>query len=189
MTNEEVVKLFKESSAFLKGHFLLTSGLHSPHYFQCAKVLQYPWHAQRLCWEIAYNFITDKITAVVAPAIGGIVVAQEVARLIKARAIFTEREGNKMILRRGFEMTSKDNVLIVEDVITTGGSVKEIINIVQNCNAQLKGLGFLVDRTQGKIKFPIKTFSLLKMDVISYQAEECPLCRKNVPLVKPGSRK
>ena len=189
MTSEEVLRLFKESGALLDGHFLLTSGLHSPQYFQCAKVLQYPWLAQKLCWEIAYNFMTDQITTVIAPAIGGIVVAQEVGSLIKARSIFAERENNLMTLRRGFEIYSDDNVLIVEDVVTTGGSVNEIIDLVKKSGAKLKGAGFLVDRSKGKIKFPIKTFSLLRLDVVTYHADQCNLCKKGVPLVKPGSRK
>ena len=189
MTSENVLKLFKESGALLDGHFILTSGLHSPQYFQCAKVLQYPWHAQKLCWEIACNFMTDQITVVVAPAIGGIVVAQEVARLIKARAIFAERENNKMTFRRGFEIKPDDNILVVEDVVTTGGSVNEIVSLVQESGANLKGVGFLVDRSQGKAQFPVNVFSLIKMDVVTYQAEECPMCKKNIPLVKPGSRK
>ena len=189
MTQEEVLKIFKESGALLEGHFKLTSGLHSPQYFQCAQVLQYPIHAQRLCWEIACKFMTDKISVVVAPAVGGIVVSQEVARLINCRSIFAEREEGKMTLRRGFVIQPKDNVLIVEDVVTTGGSVKEIVTLVQDSGANLKGIGFLVDRSMGRVKFPMDTFSLLKMDVITYPPDKCPLCEKRVPLVKPGSRK
>lgn len=189
MTQEEVLKIFKESGALLEGHFKLTSGLHSPHYFQCAKVLQYPTHAQRLCWEIACKYMTDNITVVVAPAVGGIVVAQEVARLINSRAIFAEREDGKMTLRRGFALNPGDNVLIVEDVVTTGGSVKEIVSLVQQSGANLKGIGFLVDRSMGRAEFPVNTFSLLKMDVVTYPPDDCPLCKKGLPLVKPGSRK
>ena len=188
MAIKNVIEIFKESEALLDGHFVLTSGLHSPQYFQCAQVLQYPWHAQKLCWEIACNFMTDQITTVIAPAIGGIVVAQEVARLIKARSIFAERENGKMTLRRGFKINPDDNVLVVEDVITTGGSVNEIIQLVQDSNAQLKGVGFIVDRSQGRAQFPVKTHSILKMDVITYEKDECPLCKKGIPLVKPGSR-
>lgn len=189
MKSEEVLKIFKDSGALLEGHFLLTSGLHSPHYFQCAKVLQYPWHTQKLCWEIASNFIAEGITVVIAPAVGGIVVAQEVARLINARSIFAEREDGKMTLRRGFELKSDDKVLVVEDVVTTGGSVKEVIDIVQNSEAELKGVAFLVDRSQGKATFSVESFSLLKMDVVTHKPDECPLCEKGIALVKPGSRK
>ncbi len=189
MEHEKVLNVFKESRALLDGHFLLTSGLHSPQYFQCAKVLQYPQHAQKLCWEIACNFMTDKINTVITPAMGGIVVAQEVARLIKARSIFAERENGKMTLRRGFDLTPEENVLVVEDVVTTGGSVNEIMELVQQSGASLMGVGLLVDRSQGKVKFPVKSYSLFTMDVITYSADECPLCNQGVPLVKPGSRK
>jgi len=185
---EEVLKIFRDSGAFLEGHFVLTSGLHSPHYFQCAKVLQYPGHAQKLCWEIACHYLTENISTVIAPAVGGIVVAHEVARLIKARSIFAEREGGKMALRRGFEISSSENVLVVEDVITTGGSVKEIIELVEQSGASLKGVGVLVDRSEGRAEFPVDLFSLLKMDVVTYKPEACPLCDEGLPLVKPGSR-
>jgi orotate phosphoribosyltransferase len=188
VTSNEVLKIFKESGALLDGHFILTSGLHSGQYFQCAKVLQYPRHAEKLCWEIAYKFMTDKISVVIAPAIGGIIVAQEVARLIRARSIFAEREHGKMTLRRGFEINADDRVLIVEDVVTTGGSVNEIVHLVEDTGASIIGIGFLVDRSMGNVKFDIRTFSLLKMDVVVYKPEECPLCDKGLPLIKPGSR-
>ncbi|MBN2008332.1 orotate phosphoribosyltransferase [candidate division KSB1 bacterium] len=189
MEHDDVLELFRKSGAFLEGHFLLTSGLHSPHYFQCAKVLQYPNSAQKLCWEIANHYMTKKISVVIGPAIGGIVVAQEVARLINARAIFAERQDGKMTLRRGFELLPEDRVLVVEDVVTTGGSIKEVIDLVKESSASLQGVGFIVDRTQGKVQFDCPSFSLLKMDVITFSSQECPLCNQNLPLVKPGSRK
>ncbi len=145
--------------------------------------------AQKLCWEIACHYMTDKISVVIAPAVGGIVVAQEVARLINARAIFAEREDGKMTLRRGFSIKPDDNTLIVEDVVTTGGSVEEIVTLVQESGANLKGIGFLVDRSMGRTKFPVNKFSLLKMDVITYPPNDCPLCKKGLALTKPGSRK
>lgn len=189
MNQDEVLSHFKESGAFLEGHFLLTSGLHSPHYFQCAKVLQYPALAQKMCWVLAEQYITEEITVVVGPAMGGIIVAHEVARLINARAIFAEREEGTMSLRRGFELTPNDSVLVVEDVVTTGGSIMEVINLVQQSGATLKGVGFLVDRSQGKVEFPCPRFALIKMDVVTYAPMECPLCQAKEPLVKPGSRK
>jgi orotate phosphoribosyltransferase len=188
LTKEEVLKVFKQTGALLDGHFRLTSGLHSPQYFQCALVLQDPMQAQKLCWEIATQFMTEKIDVVIAPAIGGIVVAQEVARLISARAIFSERENGAMTLRRGFEIGANEKVLVVEDVVTTGGSIKEVINLVRSAKADLKGVGFLVDRSQGKIEFPVRKFSVLEMEVITYEPENCPMCKSNIPLVKPGSR-
>lgn len=189
MTREEVLDLFKATGAFLEGHFLLTSGLHSPHYFQCAKVLQYPQHAQTLCWEIAYNFMTEKVDVVIGPALGGIIVAQEVARLIHARAIFAEREEGKMTLRRGFEIKGGERVLAVEDVVTTGGSINEIIGLAHRAGATLVGVGFLVDRSQQRVQFDVPKFAVMTMDVVTYAPENCPLCQQGIPIVKPGSRK
>lgn len=188
MTKEEVLAIFKQTGALLDGHFKLTSGLHSPQYFQCALVLQDPVQAQKLCWEIAAEYMTKKIDLVIAPAIGGIVVAQEVARLLSARSIFAERENGKMTLRRGFEIKSQENVLVVEDVVTTGGSIKEIIELVQSANANLCGVGLLVDRSQGKVDFPVQNFAVLEMEVITFEPKNCPLCKQGIPVVKPGSR-
>jgi len=188
LKKDEVVAIFKQTGALLDGHFRLTSGLHSPQYFQCALVLQDPIQAQKLCWEIASQFMTENIDVVIAPAVGGIVVAQEVARLISARAIFAERENGVMTLRRGFKIEPDDKVLVVEDVVTTGGSIKEVINLVQSVGADLKGVGFLVDRSQGKVDFPVRKFSVLEMEVITYEPENCPICKQNIPVVKPGSR-
>jgi orotate phosphoribosyltransferase len=133
--------------------------------------------------------MNDEITTVIAPAVGGIIVAYEVARLIKARSIFGEREDDVMRLRRGFEIAPDDRVLVVEDVVTTGGSVNEIIRLVQKAGAELKGVGFIVNRSQGKADFPVRMVSVMQMDVVTYTPEECPLCENNIPLVKPGSRK
>lgn len=189
MNKEDVLKLFKDTGALLEGHFLLTSGLHSPQYFQCAKVLQYPQHAQKLCWEIAFNYMSEKVNVVVGPALGGIVVAQEVARLMNARAIFSEREDGKMTLRRGFEIKPNEKVLIVEDVVTTGGSINEVICLAKEAGAHIVGVGFLVDRSQDRIKFDVPKFSVIQMDVVTHQPDACPLCQKGIPVVKPGSRK
>ena len=189
MTKEEILDLFKETGALLEGHFRLTSGLHSPQYFQCAKVLQYPQHAQKLCWEIAFNFMSEKVNVVIGPALGGIIVAQEVARLMSCRAIFSEREEGKMTLRRGFEIKPGERALVVEDVVTTGGSISEVIDLVKNAEAQLIGVGFLVDRSQNRISFDVPKFSVIEMAVVTYNPDECPLCKKGMPIVKPGSRK
>ncbi len=189
MTKDEILKIFRQTNALLDGHFLLSSGLHSPQYFQCALVLQDPVQAQKLCWDIATPFMGKNIDLVIGPAIGGIVVAQEVARLISARAIFAEREEGKMTLRRGFEIKQGERVLVVEDVVTTGGSIKEVIDLVKERGGELVGAAFLVDRSQGKIKFDVPVASLIQMDVVTYEAGNCPLCKEGVPLVKPGSRK
>ena len=188
MKKEEVLTIFKQTGALLDGHFRLTSGLHSPQYFQCALVLQDPVQAQKLCWEIASQFMTESIDVVIAPAVGGIVVAQEVARLISARAIFAERENGVMTLRRGFSIKPDEKVLVVEDVVTTGGSIKEVIELVQSVGADLKGVGFLVDRSQGKVDFPVRKYSVLEMEVIIYEPDNCPICKQNIPVIKPGSR-
>ena len=189
MTETEILNFFKESEALLTGHFLLTSGRHSDRYFQCAKVLQYPEYTEKLCKVIADNFKETEIDTVIAPAIGGLVVGQEVARQLNKRFIFAEREDKKLTLRRGFTLEENENVLVCEDVVTTGGSVFEVINIVNNNKAKVVGVGFIVDRSNGKVNFGYPQFSALKMEVVSYIPDECPLCREDIELVKPGSRK
>jgi len=186
---EQALQIFRSTGALLEGHFRLTSGLHSPNYFQCAKVLQYPRYAELFCREIAERFQPEGIEVVVSPAIGGIVVGQEVARLLGCRAVFAEREENIMILRRGFEIRAGESVLAVEDVVTTGGSVKEVIHLAQQAGGKVKGAAFLVDRSAGRAQFTVPFFAALKMDVITYPPEECPLCKQGLAVVKPGSRK
>lgn len=189
MTNEEILSIFKSTEALLEGHFRLTSGLHSAQYFQCAKVLQFPRYTEMLCKIIVQNFSHLKIDVVAAPAIGGIVVAQEVGRQLNSRTIFAERTEGKMQFRRGFEIRQAENVLVCEDVITTGGSIEEVIDLVKKLNGNLVGAASIVDRSGGKVKLDVPLqFSILKMQVTNYQPEDCPLCKKNIPLVKPGSR-
>ena len=195
MTESEILNIFKKSGALLTGHFLLTSGRHSDRYFQCAKVLQYPEYTEMLCKMLADNFRKFEIDTVIAPAMGGLVVGQEVARQLNKRFIFAERpasqgeEDKKLSLRRGFTLDENEKVLVCEDVVTTGGSVFEVINIVKSSNAKVVGVGFIVDRSNGKVDFKFPQFSTLKMDVVSYLHDECPLCREDIELVKPGSRK
>ena len=189
MNKDKVMEIFRSTGGLLEGHFLLTSGLHSPQYFQCAKVLQYPQHADTLCGEIAAHFSDKKIDVVIAPAVGGIIVAQEVGRHLGARIIFAEREGKDMTLRRGFELAQGEKVLVVEDVVTTGGSVREVMDIVRQAGAEIVGLGLIVDRSGGKAKFDVDMYSIMQMDVVTYQPDACPLCEQGLPLVKPGSRK
>lgn len=189
MTETEILSVFKKTEALLTGHFLLTSGRHSDRYFQCAKVLQYPEYTEMLCKMIADNFKGAEIDTVIAPAIGGLVVGQEVARLLNKRFIFAEREDGKLALRRGFSFEQNEKVLVCEDVVTTGGSVFETIDIVKSNKAEVVGVGFIVDRSNGKVNFGYPQFSTLKMDVVSYQPDECLLCREDIELVKPGSRK
>ena len=189
MQKEDLLKIFTDTNALLNGHFLLTSGRHSNQYFQCAKVLQYTDHTSTICEIIANYFQDHDIDTVISPAIGGIVVGQEVARQLGARFIFAERENKDLTLRRGFEIAEGEKVLVCEDVVTTGGSVFEVINIVKNGGAELVGVGMIVDRSNGKVDFGVPQISTLQMEVVSYTPEECPMCKEGTPAVKPGSRK
>ncbi|MDD5454767.1 MAG: orotate phosphoribosyltransferase [Candidatus Ratteibacteria bacterium] len=188
MEEKRIYELFKEKGALLEGHFLLTSGLHSSTYLQCAKVLQYPDIAEKLCSQLAKQFSKAKVDVVVSPAVGGIIVGQEVARALGARAIFAERIDGKMLLKRGFELNKKESVLAVEDVITTGGSLKEIIQLAKDKGCNITGVGSLVDRSGGKVGFGAKNFSLLNLEIQNYSKEICPLCKQGIPLTYLGSR-
>jgi len=185
---EKALRIFRETGALLEGHFLLTSGLHSPTYFQCALVLQYPRYAEAFCSEIASHFAGRNIDAVIAPAIGGIVVSQEVARLLNVRGMWAEREAGTMTLRRGFRLQPGERVLVVEDVVTTGGSVREVVDLVRDRGAEVVGVAAIVDRSGGKASFDTEFFATFSMDVVTYKPEACPLCQQGLPLVKPGSR-
>lgn len=196
MTNEELLSIFKKSGALLDGHFQLTSGLHSAQYFQCAKVLQYPAYSEAVCQTIAERFKDVPVNVVIAPAIGGIVVAQEVGRLVagrrrtgdELRVLFTERKENAMQLRRGFEINAGEHVLVCEDVVTTGGSVVEVIKIVKERGGIVDGVGVIVDRSGGTVDFGCPLTAAMTMKVVTYRPEDCPLCRQNIPIDKPGSR-
>lgn len=188
LQKKQVLDIFRETEALLEGHFQLTSGLHSPQYFQCARVLQYPRYLHLFAGEIARHFKNADVGLVISPAIGGVVVGTEVGRMLRVRTIFGERKEGKMELRRGFEIHPSERVLAVEDVVTTGGSVFEIVDLVKKADAQLAGIGYIVDRSNGKIEFDAKPFSVLQMDVVTYKPEECPLCKDGIPVVKPGSR-
>ncbi|MFB0526563.1 MAG: orotate phosphoribosyltransferase [bacterium] len=195
LSEEDVLEIFQKKGALLSGHFRLSSGLHSGKYLQCALVLQYPDLAEKLCKELASGLELhgSKIDAVVSPAIGGIIVGQEMAKVFRCRAIFCEREEGKMKLRRGFEIRKGEKVVVVEDVITTGGSVKEIIEIVQGRGGKVEVVGVIVDRSKPSLSDELATLnlslnSLLRIDIETYSPEECPLCKKGIPLEKPGSR-
>jgi orotate phosphoribosyltransferase len=188
MSSNDVLTIFKKTNALLEGHFVLTSGLHSPEYFQCAKVLQFPVYSETLCAEIGSKFTNDNIQTVIAPAVGGILVGYEVARQLGARSIFAERENSKMALRRGFRIYEGDRVVICEDVTTTGGSVMEIVELVRVANATLVGIGCLVDRSGGAFKPETRFVSCLQMNMVTFKPESCPLCKEGSPAVKPGSR-
>lgn len=188
LTQNEVLSIFTETSALLNGHFLLTSGRHSNVYFQCAMVLQYPVYMEQICEILAESFKSKNIDTVISPALGGIIVGQEVARQLKVRSIFTERENGEMKLRRGFKLSKGERVLVCEDVVTTGGSVFEVIDLVKKHDAIPVGVAFIVDRSNGAISFGIEQKSTITLDAKSYNANECPLCKENIPLIKPGSR-
>ena len=188
MRPSEVLRLFQGCGAWLEGHFQLSSGLHSREYLQCALILQHPTLANRLCEALSERFIADEITCVVAPALGGIVVGYETARHLGARSIFAERQDGKLQIRRGFSTGSKDRVLLVEDVVTTGGSVDELAAIVEDTGATVIGVGALVDRSNGWTSFDVKYHALLSVDLKTYEPSECPLCKEGVAVTKPGSR-
>ncbi|HEX3032032.1 MAG TPA: orotate phosphoribosyltransferase [Bacillota bacterium] len=188
MTKDQVLEIFRKSNALLEGHFRLTSGRHSNRYMQCAQVLQYPDYTAALCGEIVEAFREDQVDVVIGPAMGGIIVAYEVGRQLGVRTLFTERENGAMTLRRNFSIAPGERVLVVEDVVTTGGSVWEVIKVVQESGGQLVGVGVLVDRSNGTVDFGVKTKPVLQMEVVSWEAEECPLCKEGLPVVKPGSR-
>jgi len=187
---EEVMKKFEQAGAIQKGHFKLTSGVHSDTYIQCAQVMQHPEFMHNLCSELGKKFRGDDIDVIVGPAIGGIIMAHVMARVLGpwVRAIFTERENGKMTLRRSFEIIQGEKVLVVEDVTTTGSSVREVMDIVKSREGKVVGVGVLIDRSGGKVDFGIKTEKLLTVDIKTYLPEECPLCKKGIPVVKPGSR-
>jgi len=189
LNQEQILEIFKESGALLTGHFRLTSGLHSASYFQCAKVLQFPQYAETLSKLVVDYFVDQQIDTVISPAIGGIVVGQEVGRQIGVKTIFSERQDGKMKLRRGFSLEKNAKVLVCEDVVTTGGSVFEVIELVENYDAIPVGVGFIVDRSNGKVNFGMSQFSCMKMDVQAFQPEECQLCKDGLEIEKPGSRK
>jgi len=187
---EEVMKKFEQAGAIKKGHFKLTSGVHSDTYIQCAQVMQYPGFMHNLCSELGRKFRGEDIDVIIGPAIGGIIISHVMAQVLGpwVRAIFTERENGKMTLRRSFEIKKDEKVLVVEDVTTTGGSVREVIDIAKERGGRVVGVGVLIDRSGGRIDFGVKMKSLLTLDIKSYQPEECPLCKKGIPVVKPGSR-
>ncbi len=189
MTEKEVLALFEKSGALLKGHFKLSSGLHSQTYLQCALVLQYPDVARKLSKELAKNFSREKIDVVIGPALGGVTLAYEVARAIGVRGLFAERQDGRMTLRRSFSIEKGEKVLVVEDVITTGGSTKEVIDVVKSRGGDVVGVGSIIDRSSSPIDFGAPFISLAKVNAETFEGSNCPLCKKKEPITKPGSRK
>jgi orotate phosphoribosyltransferase len=188
MTEKETLDLYRKTGALLHGHFRLTSGLHSDVYLQSALVLQYPKHAAALGEALAESFRGADVSVVLAPAIGGILVAHEVARALGVRALFTERENGVMRLRRGFALEPGERCLVVEDVITTGGSTREVVACIEEHGGVVVGIGSLVDRNGGTAAFAVKRVALVTIEAKTWQPDACPLCREGSPAVKPGSR-
>ena len=187
MTQEEVRALLVETGAIMDGHFLLTSGLHSPHYVEKFNVLQHPAYTAQLCAAMAEKFKDAQIETVVGPVTGGILLAHETGKSLGTRAIFTERVDGKMTFRRGFSLREGERVLIVEDIVTTGGSIKEVIEVVKAAGAVPVAVSMLVDRSGGKANFgDVPAEALLTVDVETYAPENCPLCAKGVPMTKRG---
>lgn len=188
MTQEEVLAAFRRSGALLEGHFRLTSGLHSERYLQSALVLQYPEIATALGAALAARTRHLQPTVVLSPALGGIVIGQEVARALGVRAIFAERQDGALTLRRGFALEGADRVLVVEDVLTTGGSTRETAGVAERAGASVVGAAAIVDRGTDPARLNLPFQSLVQMNVPAFEPDACPLCRTGVPVVKPGSR-
>ncbi len=188
--------MFEETGAYLRGHFRLTSGLHSGEYLQCAKVLAIPAYAERLGRELAAKLEADigvtSVDVVVAPAIGGIIIGHEVARAFNVRSLFTERDPtsprNEMTLRRGFEVAPGERAIVIEDVITTGGSTREVIRVLHDAGAVVLAAGSIIDRSGGQVDLGLPRLALETLHPTTYDPDECPLCKQGQPLSKPGSR-
>lgn len=189
MTTDQVIEAFKKSGALLEGHFKLTSGLHSSVYLQCALVLQFPEKAEAFARAIADQYKGKQIELVASPAIGGLIIGHEVARALGARFIWTERQDGEMTLRRGFSVRPGEKTLVVEDVVTTGGSTRETIGALKKAGASVIGAASIIDRSSGQADVGAKRIALATLDVRSMQPDECDLCKAGVEVVKPGSRK
>jgi len=188
VTDTEVLQVFRDTGALLDGHFLLRSGLHSGQYFQCAQVLQYPRIAERLCGGLAEKLRGAGARSVISPALGGLFVGHEVARALDARHIFVEKNAaGKLELRRSFHIARGEKLLVVEDVVTKGGRVQEVIDIVRGLGGEVVGVGTLVDRSDGKVDFGVRVESLLRLPVDTFDPATCPLCKAGVSVTKPGS--
>ena len=188
MTDNEVLELFRQSGALLDGHFRLSSGLHSDRYLQSALVLQHPDYAEQMGRALAARLEHLQPTAILSPALGGIVIGQEVGRAMHLRSLFAERQDGQLMLRRGFTLAPSDRVVVVEDVITTGGSTRETIAVAEATGAIVLGVAAIIDRGSdpGRLSQPLQ--ALVRMEVPTYQADACPMCASGMPVTKPGSR-
>ncbi len=189
MTADQVLALFRQSGALLEGHFRLTSGLHSGGYLQCALVLQFPAYAATLGAALAERARDWRPALVLSPALGGIVIGHEVGRGLGVKALFAERQEGVLTLRRGFSISADDRVLVVEDVVTTGGSTRETIDVARAAGALVVGAASIIDRSTEPTRLDTPLVSLVKYPLPTYEAAACPLCAQGVPVVKPGSRR
>lgn len=183
-----ILEHFRNTNALLEGHFILSSGLHSPKYLQCALALQYPFDAVKFGRAIAEHFVDKNIETVASPAIGGLVIGYAVAQALNVRFIWTERQNGEMTLRRGFSVKKNERILVVEDVITTGGSTRECIAALESHGAKVTSAASIIDRSDGAADVGVPRIALVSLDVPTYQPEDCPLCAKGEIAVKPGSR-
>jgi len=189
LSQERVLEILKEAGVLLEGHFLLTSGRHSNKYLQCAKIFQNAKYSEELCKDLAKLYKDSGVDVVIGPAIGAIIISYEVSRHLGVPNIFAERDGDgAMTLRRSFEIAKGQKVLVVEDVVTTGGSVREVIELVKQAGGDVVGVGSIVDRTGGKVDFGVSYKAVLSVEVESFEGDNCPICAKGIPVVKPGSR-
>lgn len=188
MTDADVLQLFRQSGALLEGHFRLSSGLHSPGYLQCALVLQYPKSAEQLGAALGEAVRALGATCVLSPALGGIVIGQEVARALDVRALFAERQDGQLQLRRGFSLSPTDTVVVVEDVVTTAGSTRETMAVARAAGATVVGACSIVDRSGGTHNLDVRYRALMPMSLPTYAEDACPMCQQGQPIVKPGSR-
>ncbi|MEP6903194.1 MAG: orotate phosphoribosyltransferase [Actinomycetota bacterium] len=188
MNSEQILEHFRQTNALLEGHFILSSGLHSPVYLQCALALQYPFDAAKFGRVIAAHFIEANIETVASPAIGGLVIGYAVAEALNVRFIWTERENGTMTLRRGFSVKENERILVVEDVITTGGSTRECIRALESRGARVINAASIIDRSGGAADVGVPRIALVSLEVPAYQPADCPLCKKGDVAVKPGSR-
>ncbi|HEY3328402.1 MAG TPA: orotate phosphoribosyltransferase [Capsulimonadaceae bacterium] len=187
LTNEEVYRKFVEADALLEGHFLLSSGKHSPTYLEKFLVLQYPKTVEAFCADLAERFRDQNIDVVLGPTTGGVLLAYETAKHLGTRGIFAESEGGKRVLRRGFAIAPGERVLLVDDILTSGSSVRDTIEVITEADGVLAGVGILADRSGGKVTFGVPQQALLTLDVVAYEADDCPLCKQGVPMTKRGT--
>ncbi len=188
MTTQEITRMMLDTKALLNGHFQLRSGLHSNQFFQAALLLQYPDRAEKACRALAAFFTGQKIDCVISPAVGGLIVGQELARALGVRAIFADKEEGQLILKRGFSIKPGEKVLVAEDVITRGGRVQQTIDLVREHGGDVVGVAVIVDRSGGQASFDVPHYSLLKLELDTYEPAECPLCKKGMQLDRPGSK-